>query len=64
MGAAVEPHGDFGLGDGDVGWHVDEIAEDLARLGIVIATHTASHETIEPRSEDEQRHVEVDFEAN
>jgi hypothetical protein len=27
----MESHCDFVLGDGDVGGHVDEIAEDLAR---------------------------------
>jgi hypothetical protein len=28
MGAAMEPHPDFVLGDGNVRRHVDEIAED------------------------------------
>ena len=37
MGAAMEPHPDFVFGNGDVGRHVDEIAEDLARLGVVVA---------------------------
>jgi len=64
MGAAMEPHRDFVLGDGDVGRHVDEIAEDLACLGTVIAAHAAGHEAIKPRCEDEQRHVEVDLEAD
>jgi hypothetical protein len=32
MGAAVEAHPDFVLGDGDVGRHVDEVWEDLAGL--------------------------------
>jgi len=43
MGAAMELHGDFVVGDGYVGRHVDEIAEDLARLGIVVAAHAAGH---------------------
>jgi len=64
MGAAMETHPDFVLGDGDVGRHVDEIAEDLARLGVVVAAHATGHETIEPRCENEQRHVEVDLEAD
>jgi hypothetical protein len=34
---AMESHRDFVLGDGDFGRHVDEIAENLARLGIVVA---------------------------
>ena len=29
------------FGDGNVGRHVDEIAEDLARLGVVVAAHAA-----------------------
>jgi hypothetical protein len=37
MGAAVEAHADFIVSDGDVGGHIDEVAEDLARLGIVVA---------------------------
>jgi hypothetical protein len=31
MCAAVEAHLDFVLGDGNVGRHVDEVTEDLAR---------------------------------
>jgi hypothetical protein len=31
MGAAMESHSDFVLGDGDVGGHIDEVAKDLAR---------------------------------
>ena len=64
MGAAMEPHRDFVLGDGDVGRHVYEITEYLACLGVVVASHTAGHEAIEPRREDEQRHVEIDLEAD
>ena len=32
MGAAMEAHPDFAIGDGDVGRHVDEVTEDEARL--------------------------------
>jgi len=64
MGTAMESHRDFVLGDGDFGRHVDEIAENLARLGIVVAAHAAGHEAIEPRCENEQRHVEVDLESD
>jgi hypothetical protein len=39
MGTAMESHRDFVPGDGDFGRHVDEIAENLARLGIVVAAH-------------------------
>jgi hypothetical protein len=38
MGTAVESNSHFVIGHGDVGRHVDEITEDLARLGIAIST--------------------------
>jgi hypothetical protein len=47
MGAAVESDRDFIVGDGDISRHVDEIPEDLARLGIIVATHAAGHQAIE-----------------
>ncbi len=43
----MEAHPDFAVRDGDVGRHVDEVAEDQARLGIVVAAHSAGHETVE-----------------
>jgi hypothetical protein len=64
MRTAMEPHRDFVLGDGDFGRHVDEIAENLARLDIVVAAHAAGHEAIEPRCENKQFHVEVDLDSN
>jgi hypothetical protein len=43
MGAAMEPHRDFVLGDGDVGGHVYEVAEYLARRpGRVAAKNSGS----------------------
>jgi hypothetical protein len=45
MGTAVEPNSHFVIGHDDVGRHIDEVTEDLARLGIVISTHAASHQT-------------------
>src|ERR1700675_140600 len=47
VGAAVEAHADLALGDGDVGGHVDEVAEDLARLNIIVAAHAVGHQAIE-----------------
>jgi hypothetical protein len=41
MGAAVEAHSDFAFGDDDIGAHIDEVAEDLAGLSIVISAHAA-----------------------
>jgi hypothetical protein len=37
VGASVEAYRDFAFGDGDVGRHVDEVTEDLARLSIIDA---------------------------
>ena len=45
-------------------WHVDEVAEDQAGLGIVVAAHATCHETVETGGEDGERHVEVDLEAD
>ena len=64
MGAAVEADGDVTVGDDDVGRHVDEVAEDLTGLGVVVAAHASSHEAIEAAGEHEQGHVEVDLEAD
>ena len=64
MGAAVEAHGNFGWRGGDIGRHVDQVAEDLARLGIVIATHAAGHDAVEAGGKDEQCHVEVGLEGD
>ena len=64
VGSSVEAHRNLGFGDGDVGRHVDEVAEDQARLGIVVAAHAAGHEPVETGGEDEERHVEVDLEAD
>ena len=47
MGAAMEAHPDFAIGDGDVGRHVDEVAEDLARLRVIVSAHASGHEAIE-----------------
>ena len=60
----MEPHPDLVLGDGDIGRHVNQVAEDLAGLSIIIAAHAARHQSIKPAGEDQQRHVEIDFEAD
>src|ERR1700687_5269917 len=44
VGAAMEAHRDFAVRDGDVGGHVDEVAEDQSRLGLIVAAHAAGHE--------------------
>jgi hypothetical protein len=40
----VEPDLDFVVRDGDIGRHVDEIAEDPACLSIIVAAHAAGHQ--------------------
>jgi len=64
MGAAMEAHPDFGRCNGDIGGHVDEIAKDLAGLGVVVAAHAAGGQAVEGRGEDEEGHVEIDFEPD
>src|SRR4051794_27606265 len=44
---AVEAHADFVVGDLHICGHVDEVAEDLARLRIFVSTHATGHQTIE-----------------
>jgi hypothetical protein len=60
----MESQPDFGIGDDDVGGHVDKVAEDLSCLRVVVAAHAACHHTVETGGEDEERHVEVDFESD
>src|SRR5205085_7463593 len=64
MGTTVEADGDLFATDGNIGGHVDEVAEDLAGLGIGVAAHAVRHGAIEAAGEDEEGHVEVDFEAD
>src|SRR5260370_3912392 len=64
MGAAVEAHGDFPFRDGDVGRHIDEVAEDLASLSIAVSAHAVGHQAVEAGGDDEEGHVEVDLEAD
>jgi hypothetical protein len=54
MGSAVGADPDFVVGNRDIGQHVDQVPEDLARLSIVIASHTASHDAIEGAGENQK----------
>ena len=47
-----------------VGRHVDQVAEDLAGLGVGVAAHATGEEPIEAAGDHEERHVEVDLEAD
>ena len=42
----MEAHPDFGRCNGDIGGHVDEIAKDLAGLGVVVAAHAAGGQAV------------------
>ena len=64
MGAAVEPYRHFAFRDGNIGGHIDQVAEDLSRLRIVVTAHAVRHQAIETAGEYEQRHIEVDLEAD
>ena len=57
----MESHLHFALGDGHVGGHVDEVAEDLPGLTLGVSAHALGESTIQPAGNDEQRHVEVDL---
>ena len=60
----MEADGDLVVGDSDVGGHVDEVAEDLSGLCVVVSAHAFGHDAIEAAGEDEESHVEVDLEAD
>ena len=47
VGSSVKAQRDLALGDGDVGRHVDEVAEDLARLCVIVSAHAVGDEAIE-----------------
>ena len=64
MGAAVEADLDLLLLDRHVGRHVDEVAEDLAGLGVGVAAHASGEEAVEAAGDDQEGHVEVDLEAD
>ena len=64
VGASVESHGDLAVGDGDVGGHIDDVTVDLSRLSVIVSAHAAGHEAVEAGCDDQERHVEVDLEAD
>src|SRR5215470_5916495 len=64
VGTAMETHSNFVFVNSDVGWHVDQVAEYLARLSVVVTPHTVGHQTIEATGKHEERHVEVHLEAD
>ena len=64
MGAAVEADGDLGFGDGDIGGHIDQIAEDLPGLGVAVAPHSAPDKAVKPGSKNEERHIEINLEPH
>ena len=64
MGSAVEADLDLVFHQCDIGWHVDQIAEDLPGLGIRIATHPLGEDTGETTGDDQQDHIEIDLEPD
>ncbi len=59
MGPPVKLYNDLGGGHRDRGRHIDEIPEDLARLGVRVAPHGPRQEPVEATGDDEEGHVEV-----
>jgi hypothetical protein len=64
MGSPVESNCDFAIRDSDLGWHINEIAEDLAGLSIVVTTHATGHDAIEAARQNQESHVEIHLEAD
>ena len=64
MRPAVEADLDLAFSKCDIGWHVDQIAEDLAGLGIRVAPHPFGEDPIETAGDDQQNHVEINLESD
>ena len=64
MCASVKADCDFALSDGDIGRHIDEVAEDLASLGIGIAAHAFGEYPLEAAGDLQKEHIEIDFESD
>src|SRR6202158_6318823 len=47
VGASVGAHRELACRDGDVGRHVDEVTENLARLSVIVSGHAAGRPAIE-----------------
>jgi hypothetical protein len=64
VGSPVESNCDFAICDNDLRRHIDEIAEDLAGLSIVVTTHSTGHDAIEAARQNQESHVEIHLEAD
>ena len=64
MRPAVEADLDLAFSQCDVRRHVDQIAENLAGLGVGIAARSFGEETLETAGDDQQDHIEVDLEPD
>ena len=60
----MEGHRHLSRGDVDGGRHIDEIAKDVAGLGVAVAAHATGEQAIESAGDHQQRHIEVDFESH
>jgi len=54
----VESNRDLARCDGDIAGHVDDVAEDLSGLSVVVSAHAPCHQAVEAAGEHEERHVE------
>lgn len=64
MGSAVESHRYLGRCDLDGGGQVDQIPENLARLGIGVTPHAVGEAPIESACHHEEREIKVHFECH
>jgi hypothetical protein len=56
----MESDSDLFVRDGHVCRHVDEVAEDLSGLGVIVPAHAIGHQAIEAAGKDQQSHIVVD----
>ena len=62
MGAFLEPYFDLTVGDGDLGGGIDQIAKEVATLGLLVAVADAvAEESIETAGQQGQLQVTIDL---
>ena len=49
----MKSHNDLAVANRDVGRHIDQVAEDLARLCVAVASHAPGKAAIEASRKDE-----------
>ena len=60
----MEAHVHLVFRDDHIGRDIDEVAEEVARLGIRVAVHAPREQAVESAGDDQERHVEIHLEAD